>query len=469
MLKHTNKALLIFLLFLLAVNTVSVAAQQHSKVNSVQDCLELYEGSFSCFRILAERTNDVSFCNYPVEKPVSAEEKNRCVRNVAAKNKNINACDTLAGKEKDSCIYGVAYELQDEKVCEIISDETIRNGCQWEILQFKDYDCSELWDNLQRDFCYGGRCQTVECCQNIKGLPESEARRNSCVARIGGQSGDLSLCIQTKNRKCVLDAIASLESPSPKVCDQFKNLKFGDEYYPDSVSVYLDCIGGVAKNNKNLEICLNTFNTQKDIENCLIRVKQIEACERISDTKLNADCVKYIVKYVSHNINDCNSIIDPKEKRSCRTLVSPKPNWVVDLLLLLIIIGTYFSFLKNKKEYLPWTIGLATIFVQRIIFILASLSFIERVLSIMPLLAFVWAVRFTDLFLSFFTGLRGYIPYDWLYLLIIDIITLLSIVLVGYAAKKKGINVLKTTLIFIAILTSIAFLILLVFVYAMAG
>lgn len=467
MLKHTNKALLIFLVFLLVINTV--AAQQHSKVNSVQDCLDLYEGSFSCFRILAERTNDVSLCDYPVEKPVSVEEKNRCVRYVAAKNKNINACDTLAGKEKDSCIYGVAYELQDEILCELISDETIRKGCQWEILQFKDYECSDLWDNLQRDFCYGGRCQTVECCQNIKGLPESEARRNSCIARIGGQSGDLSLCIQTKKRKCVLDAIASLESPSPKVCDQFKNLKFGDEYYPDSVSVYLDCIGGVAKNNKDLEICLNTFNTQKDIDNCLIRVKQIEACEQISDTKLNADCVKYIVKYVSHNINDCNSIIDPKEKRSCRTLVSPKPNWVVNLLLLLIIIGTYFAFLKNKKEYLPWTIGIGVILIQRIILLLASLSFIERVLSIMPLLAFVWAVRFTDLFLSIFTGLRGYIPYDWLYLLIIDIITLLSIVLVGYAAKKKGMNVLKTTLIFIAILTSIAFLLLLLFAYAMAG
>ena len=137
----------------------------------------------------------------------SVESKDRCIHNVAVKNKNVAVCNRLDNEGKDRCFGGVAYALQDESICASISDERARNECQSNIIAYKDYDCSELWDNVKRDFCYMGRCQSVVCCNNIKGLPESDMRRNNCLARIGGQSGDFSLCIQAKDRKCILNVI----------------------------------------------------------------------------------------------------------------------------------------------------------------------------------------------------------------------------------------------------------------------
>ncbi|MBD3361843.1 hypothetical protein GF358_03565 [Candidatus Woesearchaeota archaeon] len=457
MLKHINKALLIFLMFLLVINTVS--AQQHSKVNSVQDCLDLYEGSFSCFRILAEKTNNISLCDYPVKESISVEEKNQCIRNVAAKNKNIDACDTLTGKEKDRCISGVIWELQDESLCSLLSEESARSGCQWNIIEFKDYECSDLWDNVKRDFCYMGSCQTLECCDNIKGLPESSARKNNCISKIGVQSGDFDLCIQTKKRKCILDIIDNMEAPSPEVCEQFKGITLSDEYDPRTVSAYLDCIGTVAKVNENPELCIDTFDIEKDVTNCLSRVKHIEACKLMTDIPERNKCANYVASFVSHNPDDCNVITDASKRISCRgtlNVLSHLSNPIIDVLIMLIIAGLYFVVLRHKEKYLPLTVALAVVFVQRIfLLILPLINILMEAQPITQLLGLVINIRFTDWFI-WFARLRGYIAYNWLYLLIADILTLAVLVLIGYIAQRKGISVIKTIVISAIILWILA-------------
>ncbi len=467
--KRIGYILLFVLIFLLVINTAN--AMQYSKINSVQDCLDLYEGDFSCFQILAEKTNDISLCDYPVKEPVSVNRRNECIESIAIKTKDVAVCDRFTGEKKGYCIFRVAEAMQDASVCALISEDLIytgrlpqmklRDACQYEILRYKTNDCSELWDNRARDLCYLEKCQTVECCQNIKGASWSEVHRNKCIAKVGQQTGDLSLCIQTQDGRCFAKAIEAMESPSPALCDQFKNTEW-----------FLPCIGSVANNIENPKLCLQALDNKENIDRCLNMVKHIEACKLMTDVVKRDKCAEHIALFTSHNPDDCNVISDATVRQECRrslNVFSQRSNPIIDVLIMLIIAGLYFVILRHDAKYLPWVMGLAVVFVQRIFLLIVP--FINILMETQPvtrLLAFTAGIRFTDWFM-WAIQLRKYFPYNWLFLLTADIITLLLVVLVGYLAQKKGISVVKTTLIFVIILVIIAIMLLLSLAAMLSG
>ena len=371
--------MLYFAVVLLLVTVVH--AQQYSKINSEQDCLVLYNGSFSCFHILAERTNNLSFCTYPVNEEVSAEQINRCYSNVAEKNKNLAACDMFKGKEYGGCVNVVAWQTQNESLCSLIPEELLgnrlpeiklRDSCQIEIVQFKKHECADIWDNRERDGCYLGECNSVACCQNIKGTPVSEAWKNKCIGRISTMTADLSLCTQAKDRDCIRKLISSLESPSISICEQFKAVVLER----GTTSAYAECVGAVAKANEKSELCIENIIAKDDLLGCLSLASNIKACELMPDSKARDDCAGYIVRKAK-NADYCNVITDPVKKGYCRAGILPiSQNWIIDVLvafMLLIAIILSFVFFKYNEKILPLKIGLIVVFAQRMLMLFLGL------------------------------------------------------------------------------------------------
>ncbi len=457
--------MLYFAVVLLLVTLVH--AQQYSKINSEQDCLVLYNGSFSCFHILAERTNNLSFCTYPVDEEVSAEQINRCYSNVAEKNKNLAACDMFKGKEYGGCVNVVAWQTQNESLCSLIPEEflggrlpeiKLRDECQIGILQYKEHECAGIWDNRERDGCYLGECDSVECCQNIKGTPVSELWKNQCIGKVSIKRNDLSLCAQSKNRECIRELISSLESPLLSICEGFKDVVLDRE----GPSAFTECVGAVAKANEKPELCVENIDAKDELIACLDLTDRLKGCELMPDNKARNDCADYLARRAG-NADYCNVITDPKERGYCRTGIFPiSHDWKTDVLVAAIMLAAIilsFVFFKESEKILPLKIGLIVVFAQRMLMLVLDILKQISPEYVFGFFNFILPFRFLDM-PFFFIGVRSIFPSTWTYLLFADITALLLISLVGYAAymiSKDAWKASKISIIFITIMLSISY------------
>jgi hypothetical protein len=201
-----------------------------------------------CLLKVAENRRDADTCLL-IKKN---ETMDNCYLMVGQATKDPNVClKAPTSRSKDSCYAGVAPQLLDSSLCDRISDQYSGDNCYANVAPGTGNLslCDKIGQRDLKDICYSttllvGRAQipNIQFCDG----QQSNRAKESCYARFGGQTGDLSICnkIPTLSTREFCFSLAAKTNKDGSLCDKIS----------DSSGKGL-CLTDVANLTKNSSLC----------------------------------------------------------------------------------------------------------------------------------------------------------------------------------------------------------------------
>lgn len=195
-----------------------------------------------CLNHVALTQNDIAICKKIRWMIVENENADRCYKNLASLNDNIDLCNKALFKDIKYECYGEFHPL-DDQLCAKIEDEQYRLGCL--------KDCSVLTDASSRDSCLRVRAiddLSIDLCASIS----LEETKDSCYK-------------------------SYLESAT--TCSQIQTVSYKDT-----------CYSSLAAKNKNASLCQPIIDTQIRERCTSVTSTSIEDCASIQNQRMRDVC-----------------------------------------------------------------------------------------------------------------------------------------------------------------------------------
>ncbi len=161
-----------------------------------------------CVSKYAAKRNKVKLCN-----DLSSNSKGSCLRQVYAKNENLESCKDLQDSyplDSDICISEIATIKKDISICDSVKFSVAKDSCVKQvIIANNDYqNCSLIKSELQKDFCYikiAQNTKNINICENI----ENPNQLKMCFSEYKLVTGEKANCeiLKKEDKKIICEDI----------------------------------------------------------------------------------------------------------------------------------------------------------------------------------------------------------------------------------------------------------------------